>query len=120
MLRVGEDPVHEMGRFVRRETALLVHPGKDFALLIGRVTDLRPFEGELVFEEFALRSNRDVLADGHGEGAGEQAGHARENNHPGRRVCAGDAHHQGQVAYQPVIRSEDNRAKHGVCLRLVR
>src|SRR5450759_2914190 len=76
MLRVGEDPVYETGSLLRCEPAPLVHPGEDLALLIGGVTDLSPFEGELVVEEFALRSDRDALADGHREGPGEQAGNA--------------------------------------------
>ena len=54
-----------------------VRGGQLGLLLLGHRLHLGPFEGDLALEQLALALHRDVLAGGHAERPGEQAGDAR-------------------------------------------
>ena len=58
----------------RREALRPVERGHLGLLLLGHRLQLGPLEGDLALEQLALRLHRDVLARGHAEGTGEQAG----------------------------------------------
>ena len=57
-------------------------------------------------EQFALRPHRHVLASSHGQGAGQEAGHSREEDGAGRHARGRDTQDEGQVGDEAVVRAE--------------
>jgi hypothetical protein len=90
------------------------------ALLVGGLTKLVALELDLVIEELVLRTDRDILADGHAEATRKQTRDAREDD--GVRVMgrrAGDAHDQAHVDDETVGGAKHGRAQHARAARLV-
>ena len=73
LLGLLEQLVDEPGGLLRLEPAPDVDVAQDAPLLLRRPAELMALEGQLELEELALRLDRDVLADAHAEGAGQQA-----------------------------------------------
>ena len=71
------------GRLVRREALGPVGGGQLGLLLLGHRLHLGPLEGDLALEQLALALHPDVLAGGHAERPGEQAGDAGEEDELG-------------------------------------
>jgi hypothetical protein len=70
----------------------------------------KPFvalEGDLVFEQLALRADRNVLAGRHGEGPGGKSRDAGDENQPRVAAGPGDAEDQACIRDQPVVDPED-------------
>src|SRR5450759_3481233 len=91
------------------------------ALLVGGFTKLVALELDLVIEELVLRTDRDILADGHAEAARQKTRDAGEDD--GMRVVrrrAGDAHDQAHVGDETVGGAEHGRAQDARAARLVR
>ncbi len=65
----------------------------------------------LVLVQLARALHRQPLAQGHGEGPGEQAGHAGDEDVVGGQFGAGHAHDQAEVGDQPVVGAEDGGAQ---------
>ncbi len=82
MVRIGEDGIDEPIGLLGAESALDVELGQDRPLLVGGVTELLALEGQLVVEQLPLALDRDVLADAHAEGAGDEPGHTGEHDDP--------------------------------------
>ena len=79
----------------------------ELALLGARALAQRlALDVELALEQLALGLHRDVLAGGHGEGPGHQAGQPGQPDDRARRVGTGDAQDQRDVGDQPVADPE--------------
>ena len=120
MLRVGEDGIDERGGLVGGEPAIEVDLQQDGPLLLRDLAQLLALEGDLVVEQLALASDRDVLADAHAERPRDESGHPGEDDHRLVRIGSRDAHHQGQIGDEAVIRAEHDRSQDRVERRLVR
>ena len=111
VLVVGEDGVHEHRRLLVREAAIRVGPMEDPPLLFGLFAQLFALERDLVVEQLTLAADRDVFADAHAEGAGQESGDTGEDDDRRRRVGTGDTHDEGQVGDEAVVGPEDDRSK---------
>ena len=106
---VLHDAVHDERRLRRREALGHVDRPQDRRLGRRILPELGLLELDLVVQDLALAADADVLAHRHGEGAGEEAGDARDDHRAG--VVGGrraHAHHEGEVADQAVGRPEDH------------
>ena len=70
-MRAASGPGEALGPEDRRQLGLL---------LLGHRLHLGPLEGDLALEQLALALHADVLAGGHAERAGEQAGDAGQQD----------------------------------------
>ena len=104
-----EQRVHDGARLIVGEPALPVDALQDRPLARLVLLQLPFLESVLRLEQLVLRADRDVLTDGHREGAGEEPGDARDDDGLVVRRGARDAHHQRQVRDETVAAAEDRR-----------
>ena len=97
VLRVGEHSIHEGGRLFGGEPAIKVDLEEDGMLLLGYLAQLFALERDLVVEQLALASHRDVLTDAHTERARDEPRDAGQDDDRRVRTGASDAHDQGEV-----------------------
>ncbi len=100
------------------ESGIRVHPARavDERELVGIQVEVRKSGvGEVAllggFEQLALRPHRDELPRAHRQGAGEQARDTAEEHEAGGHAGRPDAHHQGEVRHETVVRTEDGGAE---------
>jgi hypothetical protein len=94
-----------------REALGTVDLGQLALLLLGHDPHLLALDGDLALEELALALHADVLAGGHREGTGKEAGDAGEDDELVVGDRTGNAHDQREVAHQPVVGAEDGGAQ---------
>ena len=106
-----EERGHDGAGLVGREPAIPVDALEDGALPSLVLPQLALLEAVLRLEQLVLRTDRDVLADRHREGAREQARDARDDDGLVVRGGACDAHHERQVRDEAVAAAEDRRSQ---------
>ncbi len=114
-------PGHGLGGLLR-EPHLAVHVDELRLLGLRVPGQLGSLDGDLARHRVVLRLHRRELAQRHREGAGNQAGHAGQDDHVPVGAAAADARDQGDVRDEPVHGAEGGgpqRAAGDVAVRVV-
>ena len=101
------DPPGQRLGLVVGEALGLVDEDQLLELLLGEGRQLLPLDGDLPLVELPLRLHRHPFAGGHGEGAGQQAGQAGQQDDVAVVGAAGHAEDQQEVRDEAVVDAED-------------